>query len=146
MGASYTPAWERVTSVSVIAFTTEGKLVVAELDRGLDLPGGHTQQHERCGEETARREAWEETRVLMDELAPIEVIESDYFGADDLTYMIIYSGLCRHIAPWTPGDDESRGRRLMAPEVFLSRYTAGDPELMTYLVTTAKARIAPSTA
>ncbi|MQS07456.1 NUDIX domain-containing protein [Streptomyces sp. IF17] len=143
MGASYVPPWEKVTSVSVIAFTVEGAMVVADLDRGPDLPGGHTQRHERCGEETARREAWEETRVVMDDLVPIEVIESDYFGPDDLTYMIVYGGLCRRLAPWTPGDDESRGRLLMTPETFLSRYTAGDPDLMTHLVTTAKARIFP---
>ncbi|MGW3498490.1 NUDIX hydrolase [Streptomyces sp. NPDC001020] len=144
LGGSYTPAWERVTSVSVIAFTPEGTMVIADLERGLDLPGGHTQQHERSGEETARRETWEETRVIVDDLAPVEVIESDYFGADDLTYMIIYAARVRHLAPWTPGDDESRGRVVMTPEAFLARYTAGDSNLMSHLVTTAQAHFAPA--
>ncbi|MFI9724543.1 NUDIX hydrolase [Streptomyces sp. NPDC052396] len=138
-GGSYTPHWDQVTSVSVIAFTPDGAMVVADLDRGLDLPGGHTQRHERSPEETARREAWEETRILVEDLASIEVIESDYFGPDDLTYMIIYAARACHLAPWTPGDDESRGRLLMAPETFLARYTAGDRDLMTHLVTTARA-------
>ncbi|ACY98950.1 hypothetical protein Tcur_3412 [Thermomonospora curvata DSM 43183] len=69
-------------------------MVVADLERGLDLPGGHTRLHERSGEETARREAWEETRII-DDLVSIEVIESDYLGADDLTYMVIYAARVR---------------------------------------------------
>lgn len=116
-------------------------MVVADLERGLDLPGGHTRLHERSGEETARREAWEETRII-DDLVSIEVIESDYLGADDLTYMVIYTARVRRLAPWTPGDDESRGRLLLRPEEFLARYTAGDRSLMTHLVTTAQAHIA----
>ncbi|GHJ30014.1 hypothetical protein TPA0910_44470 [Streptomyces hygroscopicus subsp. sporocinereus] len=145
LGGSFTPPWSRVTSVSVIAFTPDGTLVIADLERGLDLPGGHTQRHERSAEETARREAWEETRVTLDDLAPIEVIESDYFGADDLTYMIIFVARVHHMAPWKPGDDESQGRLLMTPEAFLARYTAGDRDLMTHLVTTAQTHITQTT-
>lgn len=145
LGGSFTPPWNRVTSVSVIAFTSSGAMVVADLERGLDLPGGHTQLHERSAEETARREVWEETHVIVEDLVPIEVIESDYFGTDDLTYMVIYAAHVRHLAPWTPGDDESRGRLLMGPEAFLARYTAGDRGLMTHLVTTAQAHIAQAT-
>jgi 8-oxo-dGTP diphosphatase len=139
LGGSFSPPWERVTSVSVVAFTSDGAMVVADLDRGLDLPGGHTAVHERSAEETARREVWEETRVEVEDLMPVEVIESDYFGADDLTYMVTYAARVRHLAPWTPGDEESRGRLLLSPEEFLVRYTAGDRELMTHLVTTAQA-------
>ncbi|MGY0059358.1 NUDIX hydrolase [Streptomyces sp. LZ34] len=140
-GGSFTPPWSRVTSASVVAFTPDGMLVVADLERGLDLPGGHTQRHEQSAEETARREAWEETRVVLEDLAPIEVIESDYFGADDLTYMVIFAARVHHLAPWTPGDDEAKGRLLMAPGEFLARYTAGDRHLMSHLVTAAQAHI-----
>ncbi|MFD6325520.1 NUDIX hydrolase [Streptomyces sp. NPDC058442] len=144
LGGSFASPWSRVTSASVVAFTPDGMLVIADLERGLDLPGGHTQRHERSPEETARREAWEETRVVLDDLTPIEVIESEYFGADDLTYMVIFAaGVC-HLAPWTPGDEESRGRLLMTPEDFLARCTAGDHGLMAHLVTVAQAHMAQS--
>lgn len=138
LGAAYDPPWSQVTSASVVAFTANGHIALADLNRGLDLPGGHVQQHDRSPQDTARREAWEETRILLHALTRIEVIQSDYFGPDDLTFMVIYAARIRKIVPWVAGDDESRGRQLLTPADFLAQYTAGDPALMTHLVTTAQ--------
>lgn len=136
LGASAQPPFEAVTSAAVVAVTQDDMLVVADLARGLDIPGGHVQRHEKSIEETVRREAWEEARITLANLKPVEVIESDYFGADDLTYLVIFAARVMRLAPWEE-KHESAGRMVLAPFEFLERYRAGDPELMQYLVNSA---------
>ncbi|WP_131767056.1 NUDIX hydrolase [Candidatus Protofrankia californiensis] len=145
MGASVEPPFEAVTSAAVVAVTANDLLVLAELDRGLDIPGGHVQRHERSIEETIRREAWEEVRVRVGDLRRVEVIESDYFGTHDLTYMVICAARVTQLAPWEAGH-ESAGRTVLPPEEFLRRYRGGDPELMRHLVTCALAVLDASSA
>ncbi|WP_239405012.1 NUDIX hydrolase [Frankia sp. Cj3] len=128
LGASTEPPFDAVTS--------DGLLVAADLARGLDIPGGHVQQHEKTIEQTVRREAWEEVRVRLGKLTLVEVIESDYFGADDVTYMVIYTAPVTRLAPWEAGH-ESAGRVILPPEEFLQRYHGGDPALMRHLVSSA---------
>jgi 8-oxo-dGTP diphosphatase len=134
---------EKVTSVSVVAFTRDGLMVAAELDRGPDLPGGHVQQHEHVLEDAVRREAWEEARIKLGPLSIVEIIESDYFGPDDLTYMVIYTAWVTELATWQDDDDESSGRTLLTPDDFLERYRAGRIELMRHLITSALETIDP---
>jgi 8-oxo-dGTP diphosphatase len=100
LGAHVEPALTAVTSASVVALTDTGLLVLADLPRGLDLPGGHLQTHERTAEAAVRREAWEEARIRLGALRVVEVIQSDLYGADDLTYMLVYAGRVTHLAPW----------------------------------------------
>jgi 8-oxo-dGTP diphosphatase len=141
-GPSAAPPFEAVTSASVVAVTVDGRLVLADLARGLDIPGGHVRRNETSAEQTARREVWEETRAEVGELHPVEVIESDYFGTDDLTYMIIYAAWVTRLAPWR-ADHESAGRVLLEPEEFLSRFRGSDPDLMRRLVGQALAALRP---
>ncbi|MCK9877648.1 NUDIX domain-containing protein [Frankia sp. Ag45/Mut15] len=138
LGPSPDPPFEQVTSASVVAVTDDGHLVVAELTRGLDIPGGHVQRGESSLEQTIRREAWEEIRARLGPLHPVEVIESDHFGPDDLTYMVIRTARVRDLGTWE-STHESAGRRILAPEDFLARYRGDDPALMRHLVTTALA-------
>lgn len=140
LGPSPDPPFERVTSASVVAVADDGRLVVAELTRGLDIPGGHVQRGESSIDETVRREAWEEVRARLGVLHPVEVIESDYFGADDWTYMVIRTARVTELGPWET-THESAGRMLIEPEDFLRRYRGGDPALMRHLVTTALAAL-----
>ena len=125
-----------MTSAAVVSVTGEGLLVVADLARGLDIPGGHVQRHERSVEETVRREAWEEVRVGLGELTRVEVVRSDCFGARDLTYMVICAAWVTELAPWE-GGHESAGRVVLPPGEFLERYRGGDGELMRHLVRSA---------
>jgi 8-oxo-dGTP diphosphatase len=136
------PPFEAVTSAAVVAVTVDGRLVLADLARGLDIPGGHVRRDETSAEETARREVWEETRAEVGELQTVEVIESDYFGSDDLTYMIIYAARVTRLAPWR-ADHESAGRVLLEPEEFLSGFRGTDPDLMRHLVTQALVALQP---
>jgi len=40
-GRGFMPPFDAVTSVSVVPFTEDGRIVSVMLDRGIDLPGGH---------------------------------------------------------------------------------------------------------
>jgi len=59
----FMPPFDAVTSVSVVPFTDDGRLVAVLLDRGIDLPGGHVQEGEQTVEEVARREAYVRRRA-----------------------------------------------------------------------------------
>ncbi|WP_084132530.1 NUDIX hydrolase [Parafrankia colletiae] len=141
-GAGVEPPFAAVTSASVVTVTAAGLLLLADLPRGLDIPGGHVQRGERTAEQTARREVWEEVRARLGPLTLVEVIESDYFGGDDLTYMVIYVGRVVRLAPWE-GGYESAGRVELPAAAFLDRYRGGDPALMRHLVTRALALAGP---
>ncbi|MCM3884464.1 NUDIX hydrolase [Frankia sp. R82] len=141
LGPSSDPPFDRVTSAAVVAVTGDGHLVVAELARGLDIPGGHVQRGESSIEQTVRREAWEEIRARLGPLYPVEVLESDHFGPTDLTYMVIRTARVHELGTWE-STHESRGRRVITPQDFLARYRGEDPALMRHLVTAALAVLA----
>jgi 8-oxo-dGTP diphosphatase len=80
-GISAMPLFKQVTSVMVVPFTKEGLIVAVRLrNRGLDIPGGHVEKHERSPEETLRREIMEEACMTIFEPQMTEIIETDYFG------------------------------------------------------------------
>ncbi len=141
LGRDVEPIAERVTSAAVVPFTADGDLVAADLERGPDLPGGHVRRDDASLDAAVRRETWEEVRAHLGALRRTEVIESDYFGPDDLTYMVIYVARVLRIAEWVGSDDQSRGPVVLEPEEFLERYRAGDPALMRHHVTAAQAEL-----
>jgi 8-oxo-dGTP diphosphatase len=143
LGPAAEPAFDAVTSAAVVAVAEDGTLLLADLARGLDLPGGHVQRGDGSPEQTACRETWEEVRAELTDLVLVEVVESDYFGPDDLTYMLIYAARVHGLHPWT-GGHESAGRVLLPPADFLARYQGTHPDLMRHLVTTALAALAAS--
>jgi 8-oxo-dGTP diphosphatase len=117
--ASYdTPA---VTSASVVPLLPDGRIVVAVLDRGIDLPGGHVAMEDESVEETVRREALEEAGVELGPLVLATVIESDYFGPSRLTYMLNYVAKVIGLRPAST-EHEPLGRRIVSTEVFLKEY------------------------
>ncbi|MBL7490633.1 NUDIX domain-containing protein [Frankia sp. AgB1.9] len=141
LGPSAMPAFEAVTSAAVVAVTDDGTLLLADLARGVDLPGGHVQRGDGSPEQTARRETWEEVRAELADLVLVEVVESDYFGPEDLTYMLIYGARVHRLHAWT-GGHESAGRVLLPPADFLARYQGTHPDLLRHLVSTALAALA----
>jgi 8-oxo-dGTP diphosphatase len=139
LGSGFVPPFEQVTSVCVVPFTADGKIVAALLDRGPDLPGGHVQEHERTPEETARREALEDAGITLGDLVVAQVVQSDYYGSapDELTYLIAMTGFVVELRPFS-GSLESRGRALLGVEDFLAQYRAGDRDQMRRLVLAAR--------
>ena len=136
LGATFHPPFDKVTSVAVVPFTDEGLIVAALLQRGVDLPGGHVQEGERTIEEVARREALEEAGITLREVHAAEVLQSDYYGPDDLTYMVLTTAFVDEYRPFAP-NEESQGRLTLSVEEFLERFTAGDVEGMRHLIAAA---------
>lgn len=134
--------FDKVTSVAVVPVTEDGKIVVADLVRGPDLPGGHVRSDETSCAETARREALEEAGVLLGALVPAAVIQSDFYGAaaEQLTYMITMTGRVTGLQDVVP-DGETLGRKICTAEEFLGLYVAGDKGFMRQILDMAGAAL-----
>lgn len=123
---------ESVTSAAVVAYTADGRIALAQLDRGPDLPGGHIQSGDLNIEAAVRRETIEETGITLTELALACVIESDYFGPEQLTYMLVYTAGIADVSA-LPAETESAGVVYLTSGEFLTQYQ-GDHRGMTYLL------------
>jgi len=136
----FIPPFEKITSVAVVPFTEDGKIITTILrDRGIDIPGGHILKTENNIKETVKREAYEEACITLRDIKTIKIIQSDYYGKspDKLTYMVITTAIVDKIETFTP-NKESSGRCITSVEDFLSRYTAGDSKNMKELVLSAQ--------
>lgn len=123
------PPFKDVTSVSAIPFTEDGKLVVVNLrHRGLDLPGGHVEQGELSPLDTVTREVMEEACMTVKNLTLAEVIVSDYYP-DRPTYMLLYAAFVNELLEFAPNDEASE-RVVINQKDFISRYQAGNKDLM----------------
>ncbi|MBK7566230.1 MAG: NUDIX domain-containing protein [Bacteroidetes bacterium] len=123
----FIPPFDKVTSVAVVPFTTEGEMVAALLNRGIDLPGGHVLKSEFTIEEVARREAKEETGITLKEIHIAKIIQSDYYGntPDKLTYMIVTTGFVDEFLEFIP-TEECTAREVLSTTSFVDRYSAGN--------------------
>lgn len=145
--AATMPPLDKVTSVAVVPFTDKGEVVLALLDRGADIPGGHMHKGETTLDETARREAMEEAFITLGPLKTALVIQSDFYGSapDELTYMVVMTGIVTAFHDEKP-DGETLGRKIMPPDDFIAAYTAGDKNFMREIVMTAKDALSPAAA
>jgi 8-oxo-dGTP diphosphatase len=65
-----------------------------------------------------------------------EVLQSDYYGPNDLTYMVLTTAFVDEYRPFAP-NEESQGRITLSVEEFLRRYSAGNVEGMRHLIVAA---------
>ncbi len=116
MDPDFIPPFDKVTAVSTVAFTADGKIVATEEKRGPDLPGGHVQEGEETAEATARREALEEAGIKFGALHFLRAIQSDRYGTapEDLTYMVIMTGIATELG----SVPEGMTRHILTPEQF----------------------------
>lgn len=129
--AASVPDFSTVTSVAVMPFVDDTTIMATQLDRGLDIPGGHVEKFDADATATAVREAREETGIdLALPLYLIGIIESDYHPKP--TYMLITATKVAAQHTYTP-QFEALGRELVSLKEFLRRYTAGSPEMMKEL-------------
>ncbi len=139
-GTDNVPPFSKVTSVSVIPVTESGEIVAVRLkNRGLDIPGGHVEKHEKAPEETLHRELMEEANITVKDLRLIEVIRSNYFGdkPEDASFMLIYVAKVDEIHDFTLSDEMSYERVITTPEKFMQDYEAGDKEFMNEILKNA---------
>lgn len=123
----FTPPFDRITSVGIVPFLSDGRIVATLLERGIDIPGGHVQENEHDIETTARREALEEAGIDIADLRMIYILQSDAYGSapHELTYIVILAARVTQLHPFTP-QHEALGREIVTVEEFLARYKAGD--------------------
>lgn len=140
VGTDNVPPFSKVTSVSVIPITESGEIVAVRLkNRGLDIPGGHVEKHEKTPEETLHRELMEEANVTVKDLKLVEVIKSNYFGdkPEDVSFMLIYVAKVDEIYDFTLSDEMSHERVITTPKEFIKNYEAGDKEFMNEILKNA---------
>ena len=133
IGVINLPPFSKVTSVCVIPFTKEGKIVAVRLkNRGLDLPGGHVEKYEKTPEETLHREVMEEAYITIKKPVLVEIIESDYFGPNphEASYMLIYAAFVNEILDYRSTDEMSYERVITDKSSFIDEYNAGDKKMM----------------
>ena len=137
VGEQLLPDFGVVTSVAVLPFIDEHTIVAAQLERGIDIPGGHVEQFDVDATATVVREAQEEAGIeLAQPIYLLGIIESDY--KDEPTYMLVMTTRVAKLNPYVP-QLESLGREQVALDVFLRRYTANSGEMMKELCKRAKA-------
>ena len=139
LGSSYVPDFEKVTSVAGLIFDNDSILAVRLKNRGVDIPGGHTEAYDKSPEETLKREVLEEASATIRDLKLLDVIESDYLGSEpnQLTYMLIYSAKLDQLLPYDETDEVACERLRLPKESFLELYTGGNKALMKALVKNA---------
>ena len=130
--------FDQITSVGVVLFTTDKNLVAVELDRGLDIPGGHVQHQDNSILDTAKREALEEAYAIIKDVKLIQIIQSDYYGSkpDQLTYLVTVAAIVETLLPFEP-NKESRSRHVSSPRKFIERYEAGPSDGMRKVIAKA---------
>lgn len=135
----FIPPFDKITSVAVVPFTTDGKIVAALLNRGIDLPGGHVLKTEFTIDEVARREAREETCITLKQIYVAKIIQSDYYGdtPEKLTYMIVTTAFVNEFLEFIP-TEECTAREVVSTNIFIERYSAGNKLDMEDLIISAK--------
>ncbi len=129
------PTFDKITSVAVVIFNKNNELFLANhVDRGADLPGGHVEIYEENVYETARREVYEETGSLIENIKLGSIISSDFYGKENLTYMVILHADLKKEEKFQPSEKEkSQGSICLSVENFL-KTKSGNKDLMKQII------------
>ena len=132
---------EEISSVLVVPFAADGKVVAVRNKRGWDLTGGHVEPYDKDIEAAARREAREEANITLGELHPIGTIEFLESREGIKKYMPVMATTVKHMGSFT-ANDEILERTSMSTDEYLQRQQAGDPDIMKEILNTAKEQMA----
>jgi cytochrome P450/ADP-ribose pyrophosphatase YjhB (NUDIX family) len=113
----------RIYAVSVVPMTGDGRVVMAQLQRGVEIPGGKVEAEDADLEATARRETWEEACVMLGSLRLIQLIRFEQ-GEAEPRYVASYAGEVTNIAPFVKGN-ESLGRLLVSRRQYVAVFGFG---------------------
>jgi 8-oxo-dGTP diphosphatase len=113
-------------------------VVVDVRSRGVDLPGGHVEEHETSATQTLKRELIEEANVTVKDLELLDVllVSSDLIGPNDKCYIVIFLANVDTLGEFTP-NDEIGNRLILNVDEFSEQYFAHAPEYIRHLFTIA---------
>ncbi|MDD2870892.1 MAG: NUDIX domain-containing protein [Candidatus Gracilibacteria bacterium] len=128
---------DKVTSTGVIVFDNDKNVLVVEIHRGFDIPGGHVNNNDLSFIDAVKRETLEEAFVSIKDIKLSLVVESDYFGTNknDLTYMLFYVAIVNVIYDFVK-NNESFSRKFMKIDEFIDIYQ-GDKMLIENIIKSA---------
>jgi 8-oxo-dGTP diphosphatase len=132
------PGIECVTAASVVPFTGDGGVVLARLARGLEIPGGEVAASDPDPETAARREAWEEARIILGPLALIQLARVEYLSV--VQHIVVYTGWVASMPPFVQ-EHESSGRVVVSPDEYVERVRFGNAHDRRLLITQAMAAV-----
>lgn len=114
----------RVDAVMTVPVTSDGDLVVVQLCRGVELPGGMVEPTDEGLVEAARREAWEEACIELDGfgLAALLRVASDEQHWNHIN-VAVYAGRVTRLAPFVR-EAESLARFVVSPDVYVNHATS----------------------
>jgi 8-oxo-dGTP diphosphatase len=131
---NYQPA--KISSVFVIPFMPDGRMVAISTNQGPDIPGGPVQTDKTNCEKIALEKAEKEIAASLQTLKPVRIIQSDYYGpeSESLLYGIVFTALVDSLHDM-PADGPDR--LLLEADDFLDLYNQPFKEQMEVLVSEA---------
>jgi 8-oxo-dGTP diphosphatase len=135
----------KIMGVCVVPVTADGRIVLAELSRGREIPGGGIEPADRDFVATARREAWEEARIELGELKLLQFIRIDRRDKpSEPSYAVIYAGAVTRMPPFER-KHESFGRVVVSVDDYVARYGLGSLEDRRTLIAMTMSALAQTT-
>ncbi|MBP2326442.1 8-oxo-dGTP diphosphatase [Kibdelosporangium banguiense] len=130
-----------ISSASVVPVTADGKIVLAKLARGLEIPGGDVIVSDPDIEAAARREAWEETCIRLGPLVLIQLVRVEQnTPLAVVRHVVVYAGRVTSM-PTFVQENESAGRVVVSPDEYIERVGFGHADDRRLLVTQAMAAV-----
>ena len=129
-----------IFAVCVVPIADDGRVVLAQLRRGLEVPGGKVDATDASLEAAARREAWEETRITLGRLEPIQLVRIDPHDAATSRYVLIYAGRVVSMPPFVQ-EHESMGRLCVTRADYINRFGFGSTQDRRRLMREATAAV-----
>lgn len=112
-----------VYAAAVVPFTEDGDVVVARLRRGVEIPGGTVEPSDVTLEDTVRREAWEEARVVLGDLTLVHVVRMTPRQGGPARHVAVYAGMVTWMPPFVR-EAESLDRLVLTPRQFVADTTS----------------------
>jgi 8-oxo-dGTP diphosphatase len=133
-----------ILGVVVVPFTADDGIVMVELQRGLEIPGGKIEPTDFDLETTARREAWEEARIVLGQPELTLLVRVDWRDREAPPgYIVVFAANVRSMAPFEQ-NHESMGRMVVSSADYIDMFGFGPVEMRERMVWEARKALSRS--